>query len=72
MDVDKSIKYTERILRVSVLKKYRQVLSECKGLTKGLYGYQWTLGLSKVFQMETFCIWSKVDAINGAGYLCTG
>ena len=32
MDADKRIKYTERILRGSLLKYYIQVLAECKKL----------------------------------------
>ena len=47
MDVDKSIKYTEHIMRVSVLNKNRQILVECKESAKGLSGYQWTLRSEK-------------------------
>ena len=43
------IKYIERILIGTALKKLIQVLSECK--EKGLYGYQWSLGLEKVVYM---------------------
>ena len=43
MNVDIRIKYTERILRVSELKKYRQVLVNCKESENVLAGYQWSL-----------------------------
>ena len=51
MDLDVRIKYMERLLRVPVLKKYRQVLAECKESGKGLAGNQWTIGLDKVVYM---------------------
>ena len=71
MDVDKSIKYTQRILRGTALKKYKQVLEECKELSKGIAGYQWTLGATKDVTMKQFWDWDKVEAINRSGYMCT-
>ena len=47
MDVYKKIKYTHRILRVTVLKKYKQVLAGCKELYKGISEYQWALLVTK-------------------------
>ena len=44
MDVDLSIKHTERILRGTSLKKYQHILAGCKALAKGIYGGQWSLG----------------------------
>ena len=69
MDVDKSVEYIERILRVSVLKKYIKVLVHFKDSVKGLDGYQWTLGSAKGFSMEEFWVWAKLCAINIAIYL---
>ena len=54
MDLDKRIKYIESILRVEALKKYRQVLSECKDLTNKLTGDQWNLGSEKGLTTEQF------------------
>ena len=44
MDLDKNIKYKERILRGLVLKKYRQGLAECKDSKKGVAVYHWNPG----------------------------
>ena len=52
MDIDKIIKYTEYILKQSLLNKNRKVLAECKKSEKGASGYQWTIGLSKGYSME--------------------
>ena len=51
MDVDKIIKYMQRILRGTLLKKYKRVLVECKELAKGLSGDQWTLVPKKDLKM---------------------
>ena len=59
MDVDKIIKYTERILIVTVLNKYRQVLEECKDLAKGTYGDHWNLGSAKSVTMKQFWVGPK-------------
>ena len=67
MDVYLSIKYIDRILRVTTLKKYQQVLAECKEPENGLAGDPWSLGSVKGVYMEHFWTWSKVDAIDGSG-----
>ena len=36
MDVGQRVGYTQHIFRVSVLKKYRMVLAECKESAKGI------------------------------------
>ena len=53
-DLDLRIKYTERILRNSTLKKFRQVLLTCKDAARGLVGNQWTLRAAKNMTMEQF------------------
>ena len=72
MDVYKKINYTESILLGSALKKYRQILAECKDSEKGIAGDHWTLESEKGVSMEQLWSWSKVGAINRAGYLFTG
>ena len=52
--LDLRIKYTERILRNSTLKKFRQVLLTCKDAARGLVGNQWTLRAAKNMTMEQF------------------
>ena len=68
LDIGLRIKYTERILRVSALNKFLQVLLECKESSKRLYGDQWSLGSAKNVTMEQLWTWYKVDATNGTGY----
>ena len=72
MDIYKRIKYTERIIRGSELKKYRHIMVKCKESEKGIVGYYWNLRLTKIVSMEKFWTWAKVDAINGAEYLFRG
>ena len=72
IDVDKRINYIERILRREALNKYRQVLSECKDLEKGIDVDQWNMGAAKNVTMEQVWDWAKVDAIDRVGYLFTG
>ena len=72
MDVDKSINYTDIILVGDELKKYRQVLAECKDPEKEISGYQWTLVAKNNVTMEQFRDWEKVDSINVSGDLFTG
>ena len=44
VDMEKWISYTQRILRGSAIKKYREVLFSCKQLAKELAGDEWNLG----------------------------
>ena len=67
MDVDVSIKYMDRILRLPALNKYQQVLVECKQFLKALYGYQCSLWLAKGVSMEQFQAWENVDTIDRSG-----
>ena len=46
--VDKRIRYTDQILGVGALKKYRKVILECKESVEGISGYQWDLVASKM------------------------
>ena len=60
MDVDKSIKYMQRILRVTDINKYKQVLVGCKELKMGLSEDQWALGVTMDFTMEQLWTWAKM------------
>ena len=62
-NVYKRIKCTDCILRVSALKKYIQVLEECKEQAKGIDGYQWNMGETDNANMEQFWDWDKVEDI---------
>ena len=48
-----------RILMITALKKYKQVLEGWKNLKKGIYGDQWDLGETKDFTIERFWNFSK-------------
>ena len=54
LDLNQMIKYMDHILRGLELKKFRQVLLECKKLVKGLAVYQWSMGLAKSVTVEQF------------------
>ena len=43
LDVDKGIKYMQRIIRGMGLNKYKQILAECKDSDKGIAGDHWAL-----------------------------
>ena len=51
MDANNKISYTEGILRVSVINKYRQVLDKCKYSAKGLSGDHWNIESAKSLTM---------------------
>ena len=57
MVVYNRVNYTQRLLRESVLKKYKSFLAECKESEKVVYGDSWTLGAIKDVIMERFCTW---------------
>ena len=70
MNVDKSIKYTQWILRGAYINKYKQILAGFKELVKGLDGDQYNLGVTEDVAMKQLCVWTKVDSIEGSGDLC--
>ena len=72
LDLDLRIKYTERILKVPVLKEFPQFMLECKELDKGLAGCQWSLGLEKSVTMEQFWTCANVERRDGTGYPISG
>ena len=63
MEVEKMIAYTQRILAVAALKKYKSVLRECKELAKDLAGEKWTLINLKEIYEEDFWAWDNSDGI---------
>ena len=63
MEVDQSIAYMQRIMRVSELKKYKAVLMECKESAKDPIGDKYTLGNLKVLSLEDFWNWAKSEDI---------
>ena len=65
MDVYKSIKYTQRILRVMARKKYKRVLEGLKESEKGIAEYQWALRSTKDVNMEQLLNWAKIYALDG-------
>ena len=72
MDVDKSIDYTQWILRVTSIKKYKQDLAGFKESKKGLDGYQWELGPTRNKTIEKLWTWAKSDANDGFGDMYLG
>ena len=71
MDVYKRLSYTKLILRVSVIKKYKAVMMECKHPSKDNTGDKWDLGALKELSTDDFCIWAKKYRIwyDGNAYL---
>ena len=67
LDLDLRIKYTERILIRPELKKFWQVLLECKYPAKKLAGYQWSLGSTNIFTIEQLWTWTRLDRREGTG-----
>ena len=55
-----------RILRVTYLKKYEQVLVVCKEQLKTIYEYQWALWATDNVTMEQFWNWAKNESNNGS------
>ena len=64
--VDKRVKYTQKILRGTALKKYKQVLAGYKESEMGLSGDQWNMGAKNDVTMEQLWAWDKVDSIDGS------
>ena len=61
MDVDKIAAYTQRILRVSVIRKYREVLVACRKLARELAGYEWNFRELTGIYAEALWTWAKTD-----------
>ena len=72
LDFDKIVNYTQRILRLLELKKYKTFLAECKESVKGFVGDQWTLGMKKYVTMEKLWTWEKLYGVNEAGDVYLG
>ena len=70
-NVDRKVAYTQRILRVAALKKYRAVLVEQKQSDKELTGDKWELGELKGLSADYLWYWEKKDIIvyDGHEYL---
>ena len=66
--VDKRLAYTKRILRGSVIKKYREVLVGFRQSAKELVGNEWTLGELTWISAEDFWTWVKTDTTGYDGH----
>ena len=64
IDLDLTIKYTEKILRNLALKKFWQVLLACKETARGLAGNQWTPRSAKNVTKKQLWDWAKVDSVD--------
>ena len=56
--------YTQILLRILALNKYKAVLTECKELAKYIAEGQWNLGEAKYLTMERLWTWEKIDGID--------
>ena len=65
IDVDKKIKYTQRIFRETEVKKPKQVFSWCKESVNGLSRDQWSKVVMKDVAMKQFWTWANIDNIDG-------
>ena len=68
MDVDQRVAYTQRILELSELKYYREVLVELRQSTKELVGDEWNLGKLTGLSADSFWVWAKIDTTGYDGY----
>ena len=59
LDVYKRVNYTQIILRVAALNKYKTVLEDFKYTAKGIAVDQWTLSEAKDVTMEQVWTWTK-------------
>ena len=57
IDVDRKVKYTQRLLRGLALNKYKTVLAEWKDPENDIAGDKWTLGAVKYVTMDQFWTW---------------
>ena len=67
-DIYKRLAYTQRILKVSALKKYQEVLVTCKQSAKDLTGDEWTLGDMIELSTEDLWTWAKKDTTGYDGH----
>ena len=72
MDADQRILYTQRILRGTDIKKYKQILEGCKVPIKGISRDQWALVVTKDVTTEQFCTWEKTETNVGSGGMYLG
>ena len=68
MDVDRRLAYTQRILRGSALKKYREVLVTCRKSEKEIAGNEWILGKLTELSVEDFWTWEKTETTGYDGH----
>ena len=72
LDIDKRVNCTKRLLRWLVLKKYKDILTECKETLKGISGGQWMIGEVKDGTMDRFWTWEKINRIDTYGTVYSG
>ena len=68
MDLDKSLAYTQRILRGAAIKLYQEVLVTCKHTAKELAGDEWNLGHLTGLSSEYFWTWANTDTTGYDGH----
>ena len=61
--------YTQQLIRVLALNKYKAFISECKESAKGIAGDKWALGATKDVTMDQFWNWKNIDGVDASGYL---
>ena len=71
IDVYQRVAYTQRILKGSALKKYREFLVACRQSAKELAGYEWKLGELAGLSTEYLWTWTKTytTGYDGHAYL---
>ena len=57
MDIDKNIKYMQRIIRGTALNKYKQVLVGYKESAMGRAEYQWNIEAIAAWEI---CTWNRI------------
>ena len=72
LDIDKRVNCTKRLLRWLLLKKYKDILTECKETLKGISGGQWMIGEVKDGTMDRFWTWEKINRIDTYGTVYSG
>ena len=71
MEVDQRVAYTQHTIKVSALKKYREILVGCRQSTKEITGDECNLGKLAVLSADDFWTWAKTDTsgYDGHAYL---